>query len=114
MSTLGSGLEQLVHNVYFSLHDASPAACKALQQACRKLLAPHPGIVWWSCGIRASELAREVNDRDFDVGLHIIFRDKAAHDAYQVSADHRRFIEENKANWKSVRVFDTRVGLVPL
>src|ERR1700719_1848311 len=92
----------LIHNVYFSLHDASPAACEQLRAAFRKYLAPQPGVVWFGCGTRATELNRDVNDRDFDVGLHLLFRDRSAHDAYQVSADHRRFIDENRANWKRV------------
>src|SRR5262245_39473214 len=99
----------LVHNVYFSLHDAGPAACERLLTACRKYLATHDGIVSFGCGRRAAGLNREVNDKDFDVSLHIVFRDLAAHDAYQVSPGHLRFIDENRANWKRVRVFDSAV-----
>jgi hypothetical protein len=99
----------LAHNVYFSLIDASPTAQQQLLEACRKYLAPHQGIVWVACGTLARELNRPVNDRDFDVGLHILFASQADHDAYQVSDTHLRFIDENKANWKKVRVFDSVV-----
>ena len=51
----------------------------------------------------------EVNDRDFDVALHIVFADQAAHDLYQDAELHHRFIAENKAKWKKVRVFDSVV-----
>jgi len=34
---------------------------------------------------------------------------KHHHGLYQNAPDHQRFIDENKANWKSVRVFDTFV-----
>lgn len=105
--------ELLVHNVYFSLHDPSDISRTRLLEACRKHLPEHPGIVFFACGVRADELRREVNDRDFDVGLHIIFRDSAAHDAYQISAAHQRFIAENKASWKHVRVFDSVAGQTP-
>jgi hypothetical protein len=54
-------------------------------------------------------LTRDVNDCDWHVGLHIVFIDKAAHDAYQDDPTHNRFIEENKANWAAVRVFDSLV-----
>ena len=54
-----------------------------------------------------SELKREVNDLEWDVGLHIIFRDLAAHDVYQESAPHQQFIAENRETWKQVRVFDS-------
>jgi hypothetical protein len=103
----------LVHNVYFSLHDRSEAARARLLEACRKHLPGHAGIVFFACGVLADELRREVNDHDFDVSLHIIFRDRAAHDVYQDSADHHRFIAENKSTWKRVRVFDSMAGQTP-
>ncbi len=97
----------LAHNVYFTLHDGSPAASKTLIDACKKYLAPHAGISFFGCGVLAEELKREVNDRAFDVALHIVFVDAAAHDVYQDTPAHHQFIEENKANWKQVRVFDS-------
>jgi hypothetical protein len=100
----------LAHNVFFSLHDASDAAKATLVAACKKYLSSHPGTVFFACGARATELQRPVNDLDFDVGLHVVFKTKADHDAYQVAPMHDRFIEENKANWKRVRVFDSLVG----
>jgi hypothetical protein len=103
----------LAHNVFFSLQDASPEARQRLVDSCRALLAPHPGIVFFACGPLADELRREVNDLDFDVGLHIVFLDQAAHDAYQTTPDHLRFIDANKANWKKVRVFDSLVKTAP-
>ena len=99
----------LAHNVFFSLHDASGAARDRLVAACRKYLAPHAGIVFFAAGARAEDLRRDVNDLDFDVGLHIVFADRAAHDAYQTTAEHHRFIDEERANWKRVRVFDSVV-----
>ncbi len=100
---------KLAHNVFFTLRDNSPAKVQALIDACKKFLTVQPGIVTFACGKLEPELAREVNDRGFEVGLHIIFTDRAAHDAYQDEAMHLRFIAENKANWKQVRVFDTLV-----
>ncbi len=103
----------LAHNVYFSLKDASDAAKQKLVSACKKYLSTHAGTLFFACGTLATELKREVNDRDFDVGLHIIFQDQAAHDAYQIAPLHEKFIEENKANWKKVRVFDSLVEKAP-
>ena len=54
-------------------------------------------------------MKRDVNDRDFDVALHLVFKSKAAHDQYAKSERHLKFIEENKDNWKRVRVFDSYV-----
>jgi len=101
--------QQLSHDVYFSLNDASPAARDALVAACKKYLTGHEGTLAFSAGVRAVELNRDVNDRDFDVALHIVFASKAAHDKYQDAARHKQFIEENQKNWKKVRVFDSLV-----
>ena len=99
----------IVHDVYFSLKDNSPEAKKKLVAACKKYLTEHPGTVFFTAGTLAEDLNRPVNDRDFDVALHIVFKDKAAHDVYAVAERHLKFIEENKDNWKKVRVFDSAV-----
>ena len=97
----------LVHNVYFSLKDNSADAKNRLVDACKKYLTKHEGEVHFGAGTRAEDLNREVNDRDFDVALHIVFKDKAAHDKYATAERHLKFIDENKDNWKKVRVFDS-------
>jgi hypothetical protein len=102
----------LCHDVYFTLKDRSPAAADALVAACKKYLTVQPGIVFFSAGKRDAELARDVNDRDFDVSLHVVFTDRAAHDAYQNDATHDKFIAEMKSNWAKVRVFDSLVERV--
>jgi hypothetical protein len=38
-----------------------------------------------------------------------VFKDKAAHDKYQTHERHLKFIEENKALWGKVRVFDSYI-----
>lgn len=97
----------LVHSVYFSLKDNSADAKAKLVAACNKYLTKHPGEVYFAAGARAEELARDINDRDFDVALLIVFKNKAAHDQYQEAERHKEFIKENKENWKKVRVFDS-------
>jgi hypothetical protein len=100
----------LAHNVYFALKDNSAASKQKLVDACKKYLTNHPGEVFFAAGTLAEDLNREVNDRDFDVALHIVFQDKAAHDKYQDHERHKQFIDENKNNWKKVRVFDSVVS----
>jgi hypothetical protein len=99
----------IAHDVYFSLKDNSAAAKNKLVAACHKYLSDHPGTVFYAAGARGEEFNRELNDRDWDVGLHIVFKTKADHDRYQEAAKHKTFIDENKDNWKKVRVFDTKV-----
>lgn len=99
----------IVHNVYFTLHESTPANRQKLVESCRKHLMGHPGVVYCSAGVLSQPLARPVNDREFDVGLHVVFRSMADHDAYQTHPRHLQFIEENKPTWKKVRVFDAEV-----
>jgi hypothetical protein len=94
------------HLVYFTLNDNSPEAQKKLVDACSKYLSRHKGILSFSAGVRATDLKGGIYDTGYDVSLSIVFADKPSHDAYQDAADHKTFIEENKANWKKVRVFD--------
>ena len=97
----------LAHDVYFSLKDNSLQAKAKLIAACKKYLTDHPGAVRFAVGPLADEMKRDVNDRDFDVALHLVFKSKAAHDRYSKSQRHAKFIEETKDNWKKVRVFDS-------
>ena len=99
----------LAHNVYFTLKDRSPEASAKLVAACEQYLKGHPGEVFFAAGTLAAEHNRDVNDRDFQVSLHIVFRGKADHDRYQVDARHNQFVAENRDNWEKVRVFDSFV-----
>lgn len=100
---------QLAHNVFFTLNDSSPEKVEGLVQACHKYLKNHPGVVYFAAGTLVEELQRPVNDRAFQVALHVVFDGKESHDAYQTAADHLAFIAENKENWQQVRVFDSYV-----
>jgi hypothetical protein len=100
---------KVAHMVYFTLKDNSPEAKKKLVDACKKYLTRHPGEVYFAAGTLAESLKRPVNVVDWDVGLHIVFADMKAHDAYQDAKRHQQFIDENKENWKQVRVFDSLV-----
>jgi hypothetical protein len=97
------------HDVYFSLTDNSPRAKQKFVAACKKYLTDHAGAEWFAVGPLAEEMKREVNDRDFDVALHLVFKNKAAHDQYSDSERHQKFIKETRNTWKKVRVFDSYV-----
>jgi hypothetical protein len=107
----GGGAKALVlaHDVYFALNDASAEARTRLIEACKKYLSGHEGAVSFAVGTLAGEMNRPVNDREYDVSLHVYFKDRAAHDKYQDHPRHKQFIAENQANWKKVRVFDSWV-----
>jgi len=101
------GGHMLAHMVFFELKEDSPAAREKLVEACKKYLSGHEGTAHFSVGTIAEDMKRDVNDRDFDVALHVIFKDRAAHDRYMTHERHLKFIEECKENWKKVRVFDS-------
>lgn len=98
---------QLAHAVYFKLKEDSGDAKEQLVKACKKLLSGHEGTVYFAAGVVAEDLARDVNVRDFDVFLLVVFKDKAAHDKYQTDPRHLKFVEEFKETWDNVRVFDS-------
>jgi hypothetical protein len=99
--------QMMAHDVYFTLKDNSTKAKRELVEGCKTFLSDQPGTVFFAAGMRVEEHDREVNDRQFDVALHIVFKDKASHDKYQKADKHHKFIEKFKHNWKSVRVFDS-------
>jgi hypothetical protein len=98
---------QLSHAVFFALKDKSPQAAERLAAECRKYLQGHPGEVYFSTGVRVPDLQREVNDRDFQVSLLVVFKTRADHDRYQTAPRHLEFIKVNQASWEKVRVFDS-------
>lgn len=99
----------LSHTVFFTLKDASAEATEKLVTDCQKYLKAHDGIVFFAAGTRGEEFDRPVNDSEFHVALHVVFDNKESHDVYQVSDNHNAFIDANKDNWGSVRVFDAYV-----
>ncbi len=103
------GGPMIAHNVYFSLKDNSPEKVQQLVADCHKYLAPLPGMVFYAAGT-CSDLDRPVNDRDYDVALHCVFKDRAALDAYLVAPKHQEFVEKHQENWSKVRVFDSLVS----
>ncbi|MDA0660437.1 MAG: Dabb family protein [Planctomycetota bacterium] len=94
------------HCVYFTLRDRSADRIEQLLLDCHTYLTDHEGLIFFAVGTLA-DMHREVNDRGFDVALHTVFRDKAAHDRYQVATRHLEFVAKNRDHWSQVRVFDS-------
>ena len=67
-----SGEAPIIHDVYFSLKDKSEASSKKMVEACKKYLAPQPGVTYFAVGVLAADLKRSVNDLDWDIGLHVV------------------------------------------
>lgn len=99
----------LAHIVFFTLNDSTPDNRRKFVALCQEHLSGHPGEVYFSVGTLA-DYSRPVNDREFDVALHVVFESRAAQDAYQTAPRHLNFIEQAKPMWKHVRVFDSDIA----
>lgn len=97
----------LAHIVFFTLAESNDTNRAKLIEGCKKYLDEHEGVVYFGVGVNAPEYDREVNDRDYDVALHLVFESAKDQDVYQTHPRHLKFIEECKGLWKKVRVFDS-------
>ena len=98
---------QLAHMVFFTLKDHSKESRDRFVASCQKHLGGHKGTASFSVGIIAEDVEEPVSVRDFDVALHVVFEDKASRDVYLEHPRHKQFVEENKASFAKVRVFDS-------
>lgn len=98
----------IAHNVYFTLHDNSPVAVKAMIEDCHRYLADLPGIIFYAAGTPLED--DDSPDRGYDVALHVVFTDRAALDAYMTAPRHVELIEKYESNWKDIQAFDSCVS----
>jgi quinol monooxygenase YgiN len=97
------------HMVFFELKDKSAESKKKLVDECYKYLKNHEGVLYFSAGPRAEEAKEAVSATDWDVALHIVFKNKASLDKYLPHPDHKKFVDDNKASWKGVKVYDSHL-----
>lgn len=95
--------------VFFTLAERNDTNRDALVAACHKYLSDHEGTLYFSVGVLAEERARGVNDRAFDVALHMVFDSPEAAETYQDHPRHLEFIKQAKSLWSKVRVFDSNL-----
>lgn len=94
------------HAVFFYMAEgASSADAQQIAAACHRLLSDIPGVRRLQTGTPAGT-PRAVVDNSYGVALYVELEDAQAHDIYQQHPNHLRFIEENKALWSRVQVYD--------
>jgi hypothetical protein len=103
----GASNPKLAHMVFFKLKDASKESVEKFIASCEKYLSHHEGAEYFSVGTRADDVDEPVSTKDFDVALHVIFSGKEGKLKYLKSSRHDQFVEENKAQFDKVRVFDS-------
>lgn len=98
----------LVHSVYFwlkpDLTDAQRAEFRASIETLKKI----PSIEVAYIGVPAGVPDRPVIDKSYSVGLTVLCKDVAAHNAYQVDPIHLEFIAKCKTYWARVQIYDAQ------
>src|SRR5687768_17572240 len=98
---------KFVHAVFFTMKpDTSESAIDSLVDDAYTMLAKIPAVRKIESGRRDERMMRDVNDKDFTVGLMVYFDDKAGHDAYSDHPLHTEYVAKNKEHWANVRVYD--------
>ncbi len=104
---LGAAEPQVAHMVYFTLNEDTQENRDRLVASAQEHLSGHEGVVYFSVGTQSDAFQGQVNDRDFDVALHVVFSSQAALKSYSSHPRHMTFLRENRAMFAQVRVFDS-------
>lgn len=96
-----------VHCVFFTLKPGTPQSeIDAQVVSGRELLARIPTVRRLETGRRDETMNREVSVTDFDLGLVVLFDNKAGHDVYADHPLHLEYIKRHKPHWEKIRGFD--------
>jgi hypothetical protein len=96
-----------VHTVYFTFAPGTTDADIDAQIADgHELLARIPTVRSIHTGRRDATMQRDVSMIDFDLGLSVLFDDRAGHDVYADHPIHLDYIARNRDKWTAVRVAD--------
>lgn len=96
----------LIHTVYFWLvDDVTEDRKKAFEQALQDL-SKVPSIDKYYWGVPAKTADRDVTEKSYDYAINVFFDSVEDEAAYQIDPLHLKFVEENKALFKEVIVYD--------
>jgi hypothetical protein len=96
-----------VHSVFFTCKPGTtPADIDGQIADAQSLLGKIPSVRLIRSGRRETSMQRDVNVTDYDIGLVVLFDDKAGHDLYAEHALHLQYVGKYKEHWQQVRVFD--------
>jgi hypothetical protein len=96
----------LIHTVFFWLKPELTAAQRAEFRRGVESLAAIKHAAEVHVGAPAATQDRPVVDKTFAVGLTVICRDLAAHEAYQVDPIHLAFVARFNRYWTRVQIYD--------
>jgi len=96
----------LIHSVFFWLKpETSPAQRDALLRGL-ELLRGIRSVEALYIGTPAALPERPVRESSYAFGLTVVFKDLAAHDAYQIDPLHDAFNQGFRPLWARVQVYD--------
>lgn len=98
----------LVHTVYFWLKSDLTPAQRAEFRTGVETLGTVPSVSQFFCGAPAGVPDRPIIDKSFSIGITVVCKDLAAHDAYQVDPIHLAFIAKCKMFWERVQIYDAQ------
>jgi len=97
----------LIHTVYFWLKSELTDAQRADFRRGVESLAGIKAVEKIYVGAPSTEVAaRPIVDASYAVGLTVVCKDVAAHDAYQVDPIHLAFVATFKTFWTRVQIYD--------
>lgn len=96
----------LIHSVYFWLKPELTSEQRADFRRGVESLAKIPSIEKAYIGTPAGVPDRPIIDKSFSIGLTVVCRDVAAHNAYQVDPIHLAFVERFRTFWSRVQIYD--------
>lgn len=96
----------LVHSVFFWLKSGLDAAAIAAFEDGLHALKGISAAEAVYVGTPAATPDRPVIDSSYDYALTVVLKDLSAHDAYQVDALHKAFIENFASFWDRVLIYD--------
>lgn len=100
---------RLIHDTYFRLADRRPKTFNDFVESLWRYLSPqhHDGMVEFSISFRAVEMQRSVNDKEFDVLMHMVFQNVQAYSTYRSADKHNEWIDLYGALSIDRRVYDS-------
>jgi hypothetical protein len=96
----------IVHAVYFWLREDLPEEERETFAELLHALTTIEDVERGYIGPPA-DTDRPVIDRSYSWAEVLIFKDRAAHDRYQVHPTHRRFVERCRSFWTKVLIYDS-------
>ncbi len=95
-----------IHVVFFWCKPETPESVKQeMITYCNEVMSKLPVVKQVKAG-KAVPSPRPVVDGSYDVGLCVVFEDKAGHDAYQPHEIHQAFVTKFKQHWDKIKVYD--------